>query len=248
MLRTANARAIAVPYSSRPVVQKPSTGFGHFAIGAFLLLAVTARHRVVCYAAKKKNFKFVDPPGIDGNDYTEKNRVKEKATYFKNHPYTSKKIQETWPNMGYRISGAPGFPGSPHGWIERVRWCHRFRKRIRIRSKMEGTCARPRMAVYQSREKIYLNVIDDTIGLGQTLMCVSTQQADVLQAIREETGCEKGHENDDKEKAAEILGKMAARKCLEKEITQIAFDRGGHIYEGRIKALAEAARSEGLQF
>jgi len=214
-----------------------------------LFLAVAARRGVVCHAGKKQQQKVVDFQGIDGNDGTAKHVVKMKSKYFQNHPYTDKKIQAKWPNMGYRIRGAPGFPGSPHAWTEKVRWCERFKKRITIRSKTEGTCARPRMAVFMSHKNIYVNIIDDTIGLGQTLMCVSTQQADVLQAIRDESGCEKGKEDCSKPEASECLGKAVAKKCLEKEITQIVFDRGGFCYHNyRIKALAEAARSGGLQF
>jgi len=255
MLRPAHAPftpidlATAIPATTRPIDHTSRTGSGHLAAGALLFLAMVARHRVLCRAGKKQNFVFNDPPGIDGNDGTEKNRQKLKSKYFIAHPYTDKKIQAKWPNMGYRIKGAPGHPASPHPWIEKIQWVERFKKRIHIRSKNEGTCARPRMAVFMSQKKMYVNIMDDTVGLGQTLLCVSTRQADVLQAIREETGCEKGAEEGEKLQAAEILGKMVAKKCLEKEITQIVFDRGGfHYHNKRIKALAEAARSGGLQF
>jgi len=241
--------AASVPATRRPIDQKPSTGSGHFAAGALLFLAAAARHRVVCRAAKKGNYQMNDPQGIDGNDGTEKNRQKLKSKYFQAHPYVDKKIQAKWPNMGYRISGGPGFPGSPHPWIEKIRWCHHFKTRIHIRKKVEGTCARPRMAVFMSKKKTYVNIMDDTIGLGQTLLCLSTQQADVKHAIREETGCKEGKEDGNRLEAAEILGKIVAKKCLEKEITQIVFDRGGFYYHNRrMKALAEAARSGGLQF
>jgi len=234
--------ASTVPSMRRPVDQKHQIGFGQFA-GALLFLAAAARYRAICHA-KKMNYEYVSPEGIAGNDGTEKHRVKMKKKYFRNHPYVDKKIQARWPNMGYRISGAPGFPGSPHAWVEPVRWCIRMRRRISKRKKIEGTFYRPRMAVFTSRKKAYVNIIDDGIGLGQVLLCVSTQQAEVLQAIKEAGTSEQ----EDPNKAAEILGKIVAKKCLEKDITQIVYDVGGFPYKDRVKALAEGARMEGLQF
>jgi len=150
--------------------------------------------------------------------------------------------------MGYRIGGAPGHPGSPHHWIEPIRWIRRFKKRIHIRKKIEGTCARPRMAIFRSKSHMHVNVVDDTIGNGITLVTSSTLQRDKLDMLRQEQGAEKGKEKTWTIEAAEIIGREVAKKCLEKNITAIVFDRGGFPYDGRVKALAEAARSAGLQF
>lgn len=149
---------------------------------------------------------------------------------------------------GYRIRGAPGRPGSP-GHPGRVRWCMRFRRRIRIRVKVEGSTARPRLAVFRSLQHTHVNVVDDTIGTGVTLLCSTTKQKHNFEAIKEKCGA-----NHDKYvktwgmEAAEIIGKDVAARCLEQNITKVVFDRGGFPYEGRVKALAEAARSAGLQF
>jgi len=151
-------------------------------------------------------------------------------------------------NMGYRISGAPGYPGSPHKWTEPIRWCQRFKRRIHIRRKVEGTCARPRMAVFRSQHHMHVNIVDDTIGNGITLLTCTTKQRNNLEEIRKLQGAEKGWEKTWSEEAAEVVGRDVAKRCLEKNITMVVFDRGGFPYEGRVKALAEAARSGGLQF
>lgn len=150
--------------------------------------------------------------------------------------------------LGYRIGGQPGHTASPHQWVEPIRWAIRFRRRIGTRKKMEGTCARPRLAVFRSKEHVHVNVIDDTIGNGVTLLTCTTKQKHNLEEIRKATGAEPKKEKTMSEAAAEILGKDVAKKCLEKNITQVCFDRGGFPYEGRVQALAEAARSAGLQF
>lgn len=93
-----------------------------------------------------------------------------------------------------------------------------------------------------------LNVVDDTIGLGKTLLTITTKQKTLTEKIREKQGCDPGYEKTWSVEAAEIVGAELAKQCLEKDITQIVFDRGGWPYEGRVKALAEAARSAGLQF
>uniref|UniRef100_A0A7S1LTU2 Large ribosomal subunit protein uL18c n=1 Tax=Alexandrium catenella TaxID=2925 RepID=A0A7S1LTU2_ALECA len=162
--------------------------------------------------------------------------------------YVDKWKQFKMPNMGYRISGAPGHPGSPHFWTEPIRWCQRFRRRIHIRRKVEGTCARPRLAVFRSLTHMHVNVVDDTVGTGVTLICATTKQKPVLEEIRQLQGVETGKESTWSEEAAEVLGREVAKRCLEKNITMVVFDRGGFPYEGRVKALAEAARSGGLQF
>jgi large subunit ribosomal protein L18 len=150
--------------------------------------------------------------------------------------------------LGYRIHGAPGWPGSPHHYAEPIRWCNRFKTRIHIRRKVEGTCVRPRLAVFRSHQHLHANVVDDTTGTGVTLVTVTTKQRDNLERIREKQGVEKGQEKTWSIEAAEVVGTEIAKRCLEKNITMVVFDRGGFPYEGRVKALAEAARSGGLQF
>ncbi len=112
----------------------------------------------------------------------------------------------------------------------------RNRRHARVRLKVKGTPSRPRLCVFRSLNHIYAQVIDDTKG--QTLASASTLDPET----RSDT--------DGKAKTgrAELVGTMIAKKALSKEIKQVAFDRGGYKYHGRIKALAEAARQGGLQF
>lgn len=152
------------------------------------------------------------------------------------------------PRLGYRIKGAPGWNGSPHTYTEPIRWVHRFRRRIHIRRKVEGTSVRPRLAVFRSRMHMHALVVDDTVGTGLTMVHVTSKQAGSLEKIRSKQGCEKGDEKTWSTEAAEIVGEEIAKQCPEKGITMVVFDRGGFRYEGRVKALAEAARTGGLQF
>jgi large subunit ribosomal protein L18 len=107
-----------------------------------------------------------------------------------------------------------------------------IRKRIhsRIREKVTGTGARPRLNVYRSLNHIYAQVIDDQTG--QTLASASS--------IKLKTGGNVA--------AAKEIGKAVAEKAVEKGIKKVVFDRGGYLYHGRIKALADAAREAGLEF
>ena len=107
-----------------------------------------------------------------------------------------------------------------------------IRQRIhdRIRRKLSGTEARPRLNVYRSLNHIYAQVIDDQSG--QTLVSAST--------IKMKTGGNVA--------AAKEIGKAVAEKAVEKGIKKVVFDRGGYLYHGRIKALADAAREAGLEF
>jgi large subunit ribosomal protein L18 len=108
----------------------------------------------------------------------------------------------------------------------------RQRVHARIREKMSGTAARPRLNVYRSLNHIYTQLIDDATGT--TLASASTLQAKMQMG---------GNVASAKE-----LGKLIAEKAQEKGIKKVVFDRGGYLYHGRIKALAEAAREAGLDF
>ena len=104
----------------------------------------------------------------------------------------------------------------------------------RIRKRVKGTAVRPRLAVFRSLNHIYAQVIDDEQGV--TLCSASS--------VEKSTGVTTGGNLD----AAKTIGKLIAERAQGKGITQVVFDRGGYIYHGRVKSLAEAAREAGLQF
>lgn len=108
------------------------------------------------------------------------------------------------------------------------------RRRIhtRIRKKLSGTAERPRLAVFRSIKHIYAQVIDDRSGT--TLVSAST--------------AEKGAPNGGNVAGASAIGKLVAERAKEKGISAVVFDRGGFLYHGRVKALADAARESGLKF
>jgi large subunit ribosomal protein L18 len=108
----------------------------------------------------------------------------------------------------------------------------RQRVHSRIRRKMQGTAERPRLNVYRSLNHIYAQVIDDASGV--TLVSASTKASKV------ETGGNVA--------AAKEVGKLVAERAKEKGVKKVVFDRGGYLYHGRIKALADAAREAGLEF
>jgi large subunit ribosomal protein L18 len=108
----------------------------------------------------------------------------------------------------------------------------RQRVHFRIRQKMEGTAQRPRLNVYRSLNHIYAQVIDD--AKGETILSASSL------AAKAKTGGNVA--------AAKEVGKLVAERALEKGIKKVVFDRGGYLYHGRIKALADAAREAGLEF
>ncbi len=112
----------------------------------------------------------------------------------------------------------------------------RQKKHWRTRNKIKGTAERPRLAVFRSTQHIYAQIIDDTVG--KTLVSASTLQKDVKAELEKTNDME----------AAAYLGKVIAEKALEKGIKDVVFDRGGFIYQGKIKALADAAREAGLNF
>ena len=109
-----------------------------------------------------------------------------------------------------------------------------IRQRVhdRIRAKMQGTTERPRLNVYRSLNHIYVQVIDDSQGV--TLVSASTVSSKI------KTGGNVA--------AAKEIGKLVAERAKEKGIKKVVFDRGGYLYHGRIKALADAAREAGLEF
>lgn len=111
---------------------------------------------------------------------------------------------------------------------------NRKARHIRVRKKINGTPARPRLNIYRSGNHIYAQIIDDSIG--HTLVSAST--------IDKSANLTSTHNKE----AAKYVGEAIAKKALEKGIEEVVFDRGGYIYHGRIKELAEAAREAGLKF
>ena len=112
----------------------------------------------------------------------------------------------------------------------------RKRKHERVRKKIDGTSARPRLCVYRSLTNIYAQVVDDVTGT--TLVSASTLDKEIKDKLAN---------GGNKDAAAEV-GRLVAARSVEKGIASVVFDRGGYIYHGRVKSLAEAAREAGLQF
>ncbi len=112
----------------------------------------------------------------------------------------------------------------------------RLNKHRKIRNRFSGTAERPRLAVFRSNNHMYAQIIDDTVG--NTLVSASTLQKDVKAELEKTNNVD----------AAAHLGTVIAKKALEKGIKTVVFDRGGFIYQGKVKALAEAAREAGLEF
>ena len=112
----------------------------------------------------------------------------------------------------------------------------RAKKHLRIRNRFSGTAERPRLAVFRSNNHMYAQIIDDTVG--NTLVSASTVQSDVKSEIEKTNNVD----------AAAYLGTVIAKKALDKGIKTVVFDRGGFIYQGKVKALADAAREAGLEF
>lgn len=113
----------------------------------------------------------------------------------------------------------------------------RLRRKKRIRKKVFGTPERPRLCIYRSLKHIYAQIIDDTKGV--TLAAASTLDSEIREELKELKG---------KIAKAQIVGKMIAKKALEKGIKKVVFDRNGFLYHGRVKALADGAREGGLDF
>lgn len=115
----------------------------------------------------------------------------------------------------------------------------RLRSKSRIRKIISGTADKPRMTVYRSAKEIYVQFIDDAAG--RTLVAASSKSKEI-----------EGETNSVKVKGkiavSKLVGELAAKKAIEKNITTVVFDRNGYQYHGRIKALAEGARESGLKF
>ena len=112
----------------------------------------------------------------------------------------------------------------------------RVKKHMKTRNRFSGTAERPRLAVFRSNNHMYAQIIDDTVG--NTLVAASTLEKDVKAEL----------EKTNNVAAAAQLGTVIAKKALEKGIKEVVFDRGGFLYSGKIKALADAAREAGLDF
>lgn len=120
----------------------------------------------------------------------------------------------------------------------------RVKKHMKVRNRLFGTAERPRLAVFRSNNHMYAQIIDDTVidakgnKSGATLVAASTLEKDVKDGLAKTNNVE----------AAAKLGEVIAKKAKDKGITSVVFDRGGFIYQGKIKALADAAREAGLDF
>jgi len=112
----------------------------------------------------------------------------------------------------------------------------RENKHRKIRNRFSGTPERPRLAVFRSNNHMYAQIIDDTQG--KTLVSASTLEKEVKAEIEKTNNVD----------AASYLGKVIAKRALDNGIKTVVYDRGGFIYQGKIKALAEAAREAGLEF
>ena len=112
----------------------------------------------------------------------------------------------------------------------------RANKHRRLRNHLSGTAERPRLAVFRSNNHMYAQIIDDTVG--HTLAAASTLEKDVKAELEKTNNVD----------AAAYLGKVIAQRALDKGIKTVVFDRGGFIYQGKIQALADAAREAGLEF
>ncbi|MGY3716658.1 50S ribosomal protein L18 [Sutcliffiella cohnii] len=110
----------------------------------------------------------------------------------------------------------------------------RKKRHARVRSKLSGTATRPRLNVFRSNQHIYAQLIDDTNSV--TIVSASTVDKEL------------SLENGGNVEAAQKVGELVAKRAVEKGIKSVVFDRGGYLYHGRVKALADAAREAGLEF
>jgi len=112
----------------------------------------------------------------------------------------------------------------------------RMERHYKIRNKIAGTPQRPRLNIYRSAKHIYAQVIDDATGV--TLVSASTADKEIKDKVAELT----------KSEAAELVGQTVGQRAKEKGIDTVVFDRGGYLYHGRVKLLADGARESGLEF
>ena len=112
----------------------------------------------------------------------------------------------------------------------------RVKKHNRLRNHLSGTTECPRLAVFRSNNHMYAQIIDDTVG--NTLVSASTLEKEIKAELNKTNDVE----------AAAYLGKVIAKRAMDKGISEVVFDRGGFLYHGKIEALAEAAREAGLVF
>ena len=116
------------------------------------------------------------------------------------------------------------------------RSCERRRTHKRIREKISGSSNRPRLCVYRSLKYLYAQIVDD--AKGETLVAASTAEKELRGSLKQAGNIE----------ASKLVGKIIAERARAKGIESVVFDRGGYLYHGRIKAIAEAARESGLKF
>ena len=112
----------------------------------------------------------------------------------------------------------------------------RAKKHLKIRNRFSGTAERPRLAVFRSNNHMYAQIIDDTVG--NTLVSASTLEKEIKAELEKTNNVD----------AAAYLGTVIAKRAIEKGIKEVVFDRGGFIYQGKVAALADAAREAGLEF
>ena len=112
----------------------------------------------------------------------------------------------------------------------------RVKRHVRLRHDLAGTAQRPRLCVYRSLSNIYAQIIDDNKGV--TLVACNTTQKDIKAKVAKMTNIE----------AARFVGEQIAKLAKKKKISQVVFDRGGYLYTGRVKELADGARAAGLEF
>jgi large subunit ribosomal protein L18 len=112
----------------------------------------------------------------------------------------------------------------------------RLKRHLRVRKKIEGTTARPRLNIFRSSKHMYAQLIDDVKGV--TIVAASTQDKELKDGVG----------NGGNVEAARKVGELIAKRAKEQGVEHVVFDRGGYLYHGRVQALADAAREAGLQF
>jgi large subunit ribosomal protein L18 len=113
----------------------------------------------------------------------------------------------------------------------------RTRRHLRIRRKVTGSAERPRLSVFRSLNHIYCQLVDDLSG--RTLLAVSSQDKDLVETLKSAKG---------KVAKSKLVGRRLAERAKDKGIARVCFDRGGYLYHGRVKAVADGAREGGLNF